>query len=108
MPLQSISRLAFDQLNPDRLRLSHWFHEEVEWFVERSKILIGCIAKNMQSDDWFFVVEGRDERGQFHEVESRDHLASREDARALLETTVHRLLATGMKVFPRSAALHSR
>ena len=106
--LQSISRVAFDQLNPDRLRLSDWFQEEVEWFVERSKILIGCIARNVQSDDWLFVVEGRDERGHFHEVESRDHLASREDARASLEKTVHRLLATGMKVFPRGVALHSR
>jgi hypothetical protein len=107
MAIQSISRVAFDQLNPDRFRLSEWFQEEVEWFAERSRILIGCIARNVQSDDWLFVVEGRDERGHFHEVESRDHLATREDARTLLETTVRRLLATGMKVFPRGA-LQSR
>jgi hypothetical protein len=55
----------------------------------------------MQSHDWTFVVEGRDERGQFHAVDSLDHIATLEDARALLEASIGKLFATGLKVFPR-------
>jgi len=88
--------------------------EEVEWFVERSRALIGLIAKHFESErdlqyeDWSIVIEGRDERGQFHLVDSQDHLASQGDARALLEKRMNDLLATGLKVFPRRAGVGAR
>jgi hypothetical protein len=98
--IQSISRTAFDELHPDRSKPSAWFQQEVEWFVERSRLLIGCIARNLQSDDWLFVVQGRDERGRFHEVESQVHLATHEEARSAFKSTVSQLVSTGVKVFP--------
>jgi hypothetical protein len=98
--IQSISRVAFEELHPDRSKTSAWFQQEVEWFVERSRLLIGCIARNLQSDDWLFVVQGRDERGRFHEVESQVHLATHEEARNAFRSTVSQLVATGVKVFP--------
>ena len=83
--------------------------EEVEWFVERSRALIGYITRHLngerdpQSEDWSIAIEGRDERGQFHLIDSHGHLASQRDARALLEKRMNELLASGLKVFPRRA-----
>jgi hypothetical protein len=112
MPILSISRSAFDQMHPNRAPL--WMQEEVEWFAERSRALIGYIARNLeserdpQSEDWSIVIEGRDERGQFHLIDSHDHLASQGDARALLEKRMNEVLATGLKVFPRRAGVAAR
>jgi hypothetical protein len=105
MPILSISRSAFDQLHPNRAR--SWMQEEVEWFAERSRVLIGYIARHIapepdpQPEDWSVVIEGRDERGEFHMVDSREHIGSQRDARTVLEKRVNELLATGVKVFPR-------
>ena len=112
MPILSISRSAFDQLHPNRTPL--WMQEEVEWFVERSRALIGYVARNLnrerdlQSEDWSIVIEGRDERGQFHLIDSHNQLASQGDARALLEKRMSELLASGLKVFPRRAGAATR
>jgi hypothetical protein len=112
MPILSISRSAFDQLHPNRASL--WMQQEVEWFAERSRALIGYITRSLESDrdphseDWSVAIEGRDERGQFHLIDSHDHLASQGDARALLERRMNELLATGLKVFPRRTGAASR
>jgi hypothetical protein len=109
MAIQRISRSVFDQLHPARLSSAAWIQEEVEWFAERSRSLIAFIARNLRSSEWLFVIEGRDERGQFYEIESRDGLVSQEDARALLEKRMNELIATGVKVFPRiSGVIPSR
>jgi len=105
MPILSISRSMFDQLHPNRA--TSWMQEEVEWFVERSRMLIGYIARHLgpetdpQSEDWSIVIEGRDERGEFHAVDSHGHIATQDDARTMLEKRMNELLATGVKVFPR-------
>ena len=101
MPVQAIPRTMFEELHPRRVASRSWVQEEVEWFAERSRVLIGYVARSMQSHDWAFVVEGRDERGQFHAIDSLDHIATLEDARALLEASIGKLFATGLKVFPR-------
>jgi hypothetical protein len=112
MPILSISRSVFDQLHPNRASL--WTQEEVEWFVERSRALIGYIARNLgserdrNSEEWSIVIEGRDERGQFHQIDSQGHLASQTDARVLLEKRMNELLATGLKVFPRRTGAAAR
>ena len=104
MPILSISRNMFDQLHPNRA--TSWMQEEVEWFVERSRMLIGYIARHFgpesdQAEDWSIVIEGRDERGEFHVVDSHGHIATQHDARTMLEKRMKELLATGLKVFPR-------
>jgi hypothetical protein len=112
MPILSISRSAFDQLHPNRAPV--WLQEEIEWFVERSRALVGYIARNLnrendlQSENWSVVIEGRDERGEFHLIDSHTQLASQSDARALLEKRMNELLATGLKVFPRRAGAATR
>ena len=112
MPILSISRGAFDQLHPNRAPSR--MQQEVEWFAERSRVLIGYIARNVKAErdrhskDWSIVIEGRDERGQFHLIDSHEHLASQDDARTLLEKRMNELLATGLKVFPRRAGAVTR
>ena len=112
MPILSISRSAFDQLHPNRA--PSWMQHEVEWFAERSRALIGYIARNLESardlpsEDWSIVIEGRDERGEFHLIDSHNHVPSQRDARALLEKRMNELLATGLKVFPRRAGAAAR
>ena len=112
MPILSISRSAFDQLHPNRAH--SWMQEEVEWFAERSRALIGYIARNVKTErdrhpeDWSIVIEGRDERGQFHLIDSYNQLTSQGDARALLEKRMNELLASGLKVFPRRAGAPAR
>jgi hypothetical protein len=106
MPILPISRSTFDQLHPNRPPA--WMQEEVEWLAERSRLLIGYVARNLQSDYWSIVIEGRDERGEFHLVDSADHLSSQRDARALLEKRMNEVLATGVKVFPRRAGATAR
>ena len=112
MPILSISRNAFDQLHPNRA--PSWMQQQVEWFAERSRVLIGYIARNLEaerdlhSEDWSIVIEGRDERGEFHLIDSHEHLASQNDARALLEKRMNELVATGLKVFPRRAGAATR
>jgi hypothetical protein len=102
MLIQSITRTAFDQLHPRR-SVSSWIQEEVEWFAERSRALIAYIATNGRSADWSIVIEGRDELGEFHPIESRAHIASLDEARTLIERTMNRVLGTGVQVFPRGA-----
>ena len=98
MVLQAVSRKMFDELHHHRTG-PLWPHEEVEWFVERTRTLIGSISRNMNSGNWVFVIEGRDERGRFYELESRDGILSQAEARAELEKELNRVLATGLKVF---------
>jgi hypothetical protein len=58
---------AFDQLHPNRTPL--WMQEEVEWFVERSRALIGYITRQLngerdpQSENWSIAIEGRGRAG---------------------------------------------
>ena len=112
MPIVSISRSAFDQLHPNRG--PSWMQQEVEWFAERSRVLIGYVARNLKaerdrhSDNWSIAIEGRDERGQFHLIDSHEHLANLNDARTLLEKRMNELLATGLQVFPRRAGAVTR
>jgi hypothetical protein len=109
MPIQAISRTLFDQLHPTRPSSDGWTREEVEWFAERSRSLIGYLARNLRSGDWLCVIEGRDERGQFYEIESREGLVTQDDARAVIEKRMNELMATGLKVFPRiSGVMPSR
>ena len=103
MPIQSISQSAFDQLHLHRRTSAAWMQEKVEWFTERSRVFVGYIVKDVRSSDWSFVIEGRDERGEFHPIESRDHIGGQEEARKLLETGMNELMATGVKVFHRTS-----
>ena len=65
--------------------------------------MIAYIATNDRAADWSIVIEGRDERGDFHPIESRTHITTLDEARTLVEKTMKEVLGTGRKVFPRGA-----
>lgn len=107
MPILPIPRSTFDQLHPNRT--TPHMQEEVEWFAERSRLLIGYVARHLErprdTAEWLMAIEGRDEHGKFHVVDAREHLPTQQEARALLEKRMNELLASGLKVFPRGVAL---
>ena len=107
MPILPVTRSTFDQLHPNRPKPPT--QEEVEWFAERSRVLIGYVARDLgaarDTATWLMAIEGRDEHGKFHVVDSSEHLGSQHEARAILEKRMNELLATGLKVFPRGVAL---
>jgi hypothetical protein len=100
--VQRISRRTFDAFNPERPSIAVNRFEEVEWLAERSKVVIGFVARDRISSDWTIGVQGRDEHGRFHEIESEEHIAYEEDARELLLTQMNRIVRSGTQVFPRA------
>jgi hypothetical protein len=44
--IQPISRRIFDAFNPERSSIPVNRLEEVEWFAERSKVVIGFVARD--------------------------------------------------------------
>ena len=99
--IQPISRRTFDSFNPERPSIPVSRFEEVEWLAERSKVVIGFVARDRIRGDWTIGVQGRDEHGRFHEIESEEHIAYEEDARERLLTHMNRIARSGTQVFPR-------
>ena len=99
--IQPISRRTFDSFNPERPSIPVSRLEEVEWLAERSKVVIGFVARDRTRGDWTIGVQGRDEHGRFHEIESEEHIAYEEDARERLLTHMNRIARSGTQVFPR-------
>jgi hypothetical protein len=102
MVIQPISRRAFDAFNPDRPSMAASRFEEVEWFAERSRVVIGFVAQDRIRGDWTIGVLGRDEHGRFHEIDStEERYAYQEDAREVLLTKMDSIARSGRQVFPR-------
>ena len=99
--IQPISRRTFDALNPERPSIAANRFQEVEWFAERSKVVIGLVAQERIRGDWMIGVQGRDEHGRFHEIESEEHIAHQEDAREVLVAKMDSITKSGRQVFPR-------
>jgi hypothetical protein len=102
MVIQPISRRAFDAFNPDRPSMAASRFEEVEWFAERSRVVIGFVAQDRIRGDWTIGALGRDEHGRFHEIDStEERYAYQEDAREVLLTKMDSIARSGRQVFPR-------
>ena len=99
--IQPISRRTFDAFNPERPSTPVNRFEEVEWLAERSKVVIGFVARDRIRGDWTIGVQGRDEHGRFHEIESEEHIANEEDARELLLTQMNRIVTEWHTGVPR-------
>ena len=102
MLIQPISRRTFDAFNPDRPPMAATRFEEVEWFAERSSVVIGFVAQDRIRGDRTIGVRGRDEHGRFHEIDSaEENYAYQEDAREVLVTKMDSFARSGRQVFPR-------
>jgi hypothetical protein len=56
--IQHISRRTFDAFNPERPSIAVNRFEEVEWVAERSKVVIGFVARDRIRGDWTIGVKG--------------------------------------------------
>jgi sugar phosphate isomerase/epimerase len=84
MPIQSIPKREFNSLSPARIPMVASMIEEVEWFADDAKIVIGVLARDRSDDDFSIVVLGRDERRQFRAIDTDVSIGTVYDARAQL------------------------
>ena len=65
MPIKNIARWEFNQLMPRHLVLEDLMGEQVEWFANQAKNLIGTIALTKVGRSWNFAVLRRNMLGNF-------------------------------------------
>jgi hypothetical protein len=65
VPIKRIARLEFNRLLPHHLVLEDLMGEQVEWFANKAKDLIGTIALNKVGRSWNFAVLRRNMLGNF-------------------------------------------
>src|SRR4051812_19809457 len=97
--LHAISRDAFDAFNPFREAESDRVLQEVEWFTDDAHIVLGVIALDLEDQDYFAGVLGRDARGVFRAIDVETGLAARDEARTTLLAMMQQALASGETVF---------
>ena len=65
MPIKTIARREFNQLLPHHLVLENLMGEQVEWFANRARNLIGTIALTAMGRSWNFAILKRNRQGNF-------------------------------------------
>jgi len=65
VPIKRIARWEFNQLLPHHLVLENLMGEQVEWFSNKAKNLIGTIALTKVGRSWNFAVLRRNKLGNF-------------------------------------------
>lgn len=69
MPIKHIARWEFNQLLPNHLVLENLMGDQVEWFANKAKNLIGTIALTKVGRSWNFAVLRRNKLGNFQVCE---------------------------------------
>ena len=64
MAFENIRREEFDQCRPPPLGLQRLMAEQVEWFANAARTIIGTIAGNVE-DGWSYAVLMADKRGHY-------------------------------------------
>ena len=80
MAIESISVQEFEALGPARGPMAKAIGEEVKWFGDTARNLLGVVIRDRTDNDWGYVVLRRDERETFRAVELETSLVSEEDA----------------------------
>ncbi|SCB52342.1 ribosomal protein L30 [Bradyrhizobium yuanmingense] len=55
--------------------------EEAEWYITGDERLIGMVVRDLEDDDWGWIILGRDERLRFRAIDANSSMASISDAR---------------------------
>ena len=77
------------------------FSEEVEWFSDLLRRVLGTVVRDRIDDDWSYVVLGRDEHGIFRAIDFKVSLPTQETAAEQLGEKMREHLSTGATVFPQ-------
>ena len=75
--------------------------EEIEWFADDEKSVIGVVARDRSDNDFSIAVLGRDERQKFRAIDTDVSIQNVNDARAQLIEKMERALATREKIVPQ-------
>lgn len=99
MAIQEISVEEFDKHDPFRHPMASLTVEEVAWFADSKRNIIGAVARDKFDKDWSWVVMGRDPKGKFRAIDLQVSLPSESVAREQISSTMAALEASGKTVF---------
>jgi hypothetical protein len=103
MAVESITKVRFEELTPDRNSFAFIAAQEKNWFAHDTGDLMGTLSWDRADKQWNFAVLGRDQNGTFRWVEGGKSITTQEEAEERLAQSMERLAATGKKVFPKRA-----
>src|SRR5262245_58054378 len=101
MAIRPISRPEFDRFGPARAPEAEAMMDEREWFADDGGCVTGVLALDRTDLDWFVVVLGRDERGQFRAIDVESCIKNIDQARDELMARMEQAVSSGLTVFPQ-------
>ncbi len=101
MALESITKVRFEELAPDRNAFAFIAGQEKGWFAHDTGNLMGTLSWDRADKEWTFAILGRDQNGTFRWIEGGNSIPSQKEAENRLAQSIERLAATGKKVFPK-------
>jgi hypothetical protein len=82
MAVKEVSRAQFDAFKPYRIAMATI--EERAWFVDTAKNLLGIVMLDKTDNDWGYVVQARDQNGNFRAIDHDVSIKSEDAARDTL------------------------
>ena len=99
MAIRPITKEQFDAIQPSHKAMTRLRVDEHEWFADESGTIIGAVIFDA-TEDWGWVILGRDEQREFRMVKMVSRLGTKDDAKEKLRSAMSGLEAAGKKVFP--------
>lgn len=99
MAIISITQSEFDAFKPSRSPLIASITEEVEWYADSARTIIGAVSYDKTDSDWSYVILGRDERRSFRAIQAQSAIEDRETAKTQLQQAMAKVEASGQTVF---------
>lgn len=75
--------------------------EQHGWFSDESRSFLGVLLHDKSDDDWNYVILARDQLFQFRAIDTKTCVASRTEARMLLQGQIAQLLSKPQRIFPQ-------
>ncbi|MFQ5903792.1 MAG: hypothetical protein ACE5JO_08885 [Candidatus Binatia bacterium] len=101
MGIVPLSKTEFDAYLPARNLNLPPIAEEVEWFADERRNVLGIVVRDRIDDDWLYVILGRDEQLRFRAISLDVSIESRDEARERLLAAMAELEVSGESVFPQ-------
>jgi hypothetical protein len=93
--IHAITRREFDKYAPTRSVITTIILQEVEWFVDDERVVIGVVARDTSDDDWSLYVLGPTADGRFRPIAASTGMTSLAEARSRLLVKMEGILSSG-------------
>jgi hypothetical protein len=100
-PILEITREEFEQFHPSRDPRMAALAEEVRWFRDEHKIVLGVLLLDKIDNDWSYVVLGRDEQRKYRGIVFDASIQTRAEAETRLLGSMRMAVAGGDRIFPQ-------